>query len=286
MTLTLGGRYEEWRAYDGLNFSTSPALSVNQPERRALGFSPKASLEWRPADQWSARLSFGQAWRFPTVGELYQAITTGPVLTSPDPTLRPERARSAELAIERRGGRGSVRLSLFDEVIDDALISQSGPLPGLTGLFTYVQNVGQTRARGVEVALDRRDLLPRLDVQASVTLSDARTVRDNAFPAAQGKRLPSVPLWKATAVVTWRPADRLSLTGAARYASRNYANLDNSDTVGNTWQGFYKYLVVDMRATYRLTDHLELALGVDNLGNDRYFLFHPFPQRSYSAQIG
>ncbi len=286
LTLTLGGRYEDWRAYDGVNFSTVPALSVNQPERRAQGFSPKASLEWRPADQWSARLSFGQAWRFPTVGELYQAITTGPVLSAPDPTLRPERARSEELAIEKRSGKGSVRLSLFNEVIDDALVSQNGPLQGQTGLFTYVQNVERTRARGVEVALDQRDLLPDIDVQASVTWSDAKTVKDSVFPAAEGKRLPSVPLWKATAVVTWRPADRLSLTGAARYASRNYANLDNSDVVGNTWQGFYKYLVADMRATYRLTDHLDVALGVDNLGNDRYFLFHPFPQRSYTAQIG
>jgi len=286
LTLTLGGRYEWWRAYEGFNFSTSPTLVVNQPERRAEGLSPKASLEWRLADQWSARLSFGQAWRFPTVGELYQAITTGTVLTSPDPTLRPERARSEELAIEKRNAKGSVRLSLFNEVIDDALISQNGALPGLTGTYTYVQNVERTRARGVEIAIDQRDVLARIDVQASVTLADAKTVRDSAFPAAEGKRLPSVPKWKATAVVTWRPVDRLSLTGAARYASRNYANLDNSDTVGNTWQGFYKYLVVDMRATYRLTDHLDLAVGVDNVNNDRYFLFHPFPQRSYTAQIG
>ena len=72
---------------------------------------------------------------------------------------------------------------------------------------------------------------------------------------------------------------------AARFTSRNYANLANDDTVGQTWQGFYRYFVVDMRATYRLSDHIELAVGVDNLGNDRYFLFHPFPQRSVTAQV-
>lgn len=282
LTLTLGGRYEWWRAFDGYNFSAAPALSVSQPERRAEGFSPKASLEWKPTEQWSARLSFGQAYRFPTVGELYQAVTTGTVISVPDPNLKPERARSAELAIERRDGRGTIRLSLFNEVVDDALIAQSGLLNGQTA--TFVQNVDRTRARGVELAIDRRDVVPRIDLQGSVTYADARTVKDSVFPAAEGKLLPSVPHWKASAVVTWRPTDKVSLTAAARYASRNYATLDNSDVVGNTYQGFYKYFVVDARAQFRVTEHFELAVGVDNLNNDRYFLFHPFPQRSFTVE--
>ena len=55
------------------------------------------------------------------------------------------------------------------------------------------------------------------------------------------------------------------------------------DTVGNTYQGFYKYFVVDLRAAMRVNDHITLSLGIDNVNNDRYFLFHPFPQRSYFA---
>jgi iron complex outermembrane receptor protein len=85
--------------------------------------------------------------------------------------------------------------------------------------------------------------------------------------------------------LTWRAGPRLTLTAAARFASRNYASLTNDDIVGQTYQGFYKYAVVDLRAVYRLSDHLDLALGVDNINNDRYFLFHPFPQRSFSAQV-
>jgi iron complex outermembrane receptor protein len=295
LTLTLGGRYEWWRAYDGFNVSASPALApTNQPERRATGFSPKASLEWKPAEHWTAQLSFGQAYRFPTVGELYQAVTTGAILAVPDPTLKPERARSEELAVERHDAHGSVRLSLFNEVVDDALISQSGPLPvppaacGLTApavcTGSYVQNVDRTRARGLELAVDRRDVVPGIDLQASLTYADAQTVKDTAFPAAVGKLLPSVPHWKASAVVTWRPSDAVSLTAAARYASRNYATLDNSDVVGNTYQGFYKYFVIDARALFRVTDHFALAVGVDDLNNDKYFLFHPFPQRSFTVE--
>ena len=43
--------------------------------------------------------------------------------------------------------------------------------------------------------------------------------------------------------------------------------------------------MLDARATFRLTDHLEAALGAENLTDERYFLFHPFPQRSISAEI-
>lgn len=286
LTLTVGGRYEWWRAYDGVNFSTVPSLSVRQPTRSARGFSPKASLTYTPAPGWEIRASLGKAYRFPTVGELYQAVTTGNVLTSPNPDLEPERALSEELAVERKDRNGTMRLSLFNESIEDALISQSAILvPGLPAV-NYVQNIDRTRARGIEFAVQRTNFpANRIDLSGSATYTDATTRKDLAFPGAVGKTLPSVPRWKATAVVTWRPEDAVTLTVAARYASRNYGTLDNSDAVGNTYQGFYKYLVVDLRAKFRITDHYGFAIGVDNVNNDRYFLFHPFPQRTVHAEV-
>ncbi len=285
LTLTVGGRYEWWRAYDGRNFSMSPAIAVDQPALSAHTFSPKASIAWAAGHAWTVRASFGEAYRFPTVGELYQ-IVTSPVAAVPNPTLKPERALSEELAIEQHDAHGSIRLSLFNEAISNALIAQLAPVNGnpLT-LATFVQNVDRTRARGVELAAQRTDLIPRVDLSGSVTYADAETRRDRALPAADGKLLPQVPHWKATVVGTWRPTDQLSLTAAARYSSRNYGTIDNSDSVGNTFQGFYKYLVVDLRAQLRVNAHWALGLGVDNVTNDTYFLYHPFPQRSFQADL-
>ena len=282
LTLTAGGRYEWWKAYDGRNFSLSPLKSVDQPALSANKFSPKASLAWAPVRTWTVRASFGEAWRFPTVGELYQLVVTPPVASIPDPNLKPERALSEELAIERHDTHGSIRVSLFNEAVKDALLSQTGTLNG--SLATFVQNVDRTRARGVELAVNRTGLLPRIDLSGSVTYADAKTRRDTALPTAEGKLLPSVPHWKATLVGTWRPTDAISLTAAGRYSSRNYGALDNSDVVGNTYGGFYKYLVVDLRAQVKAGDHMTFAVGVDNVNNDRYFLFHPFPQRTIFAQ--
>ncbi len=284
---TAGGRYEFWRAYDGFNFSASPALSVMQPELDSANFSPKASLAWEATSTWTLTASVGEAYRFPTVSELYQAITTGAVLTVPNPDLKPEHAMSAELAIERKLENGRFRLSLFSEDISDALISQSAPLlPGSTTLFNYVQNIDHVRSRGVELVVQKNDvLLAGLELQGSVTYVDSTIVSDPAFAAAVGRRTPQVPRWRATAVATYRPSDEWSITLAARYSDRVYATIDNSDIYTHTYQGFDAYFVVDARVNYQITERWSAALGVDNLNNRKYFLFHPFPQRTVLAEL-
>jgi iron complex outermembrane receptor protein len=286
LRLTLGARYEWWKAYGGRNFSASPALDVDQPTRDAQGLSPKASLQWKPRSKWTLTLSGGRALRFPTVSELYQAISTGPTITVPNPNLKPEKAISAEFAVERKIPDGRIRLSLFHESIKDALISQSAPLvAGSTTLFNYVQNIGRTRTNGLELAIDKRNLLPRFDISGSFTLADPKIVSDPIFAAAEGKLIPQVPRRKATLVATWHPSERLSLTAAARYSSRLYGTIDNSDTVGHTYQGFEGYFVADVRALYHLTRQIDVAAGVENLTDKRYFLFHPFPGRTFTAEL-
>lgn len=287
LELTLGARYEAWRAYDGRNFSLAPALDVAQPGQSAQGISPKASLRWLPSPGWSLTFSAGQAYRFPTVSELYQAISTGPTLTVPNPNLRPERARSAELAGIWTNRSGHVRLSLFGESIRNALISQTAPLvPGSTALFGFVQNVEHVRTTGLELAFERRGLgVANLDLSGSVTLARPRVVEDAAFPAAEGKNIPQVPRRRATLVMTWRGSDGASLTLAGRYASRSFGTIDNSDIVAHTYQGFEGYLVADARANLRIGQQWNVAFGVENLTNQKYYLFHPFPQRSFTAEL-
>jgi iron complex outermembrane receptor protein len=287
LRLTVGARYEGWRAFGGRNFSLAPALDVAQPGQSADGLSPKASLRWLPTRGLSVTLSAGQAWRFPTVSELYQAISTGPSLTVPDPNLRPERARSAELAGMWSTRQGHVRLSLFNESIRDALISQTAPLlPGSSALFSFVQNVERVRTSGIELAFQRQGVgVPKLDLSGSVTLTRPKVVEDPAFAAAEGKDLPQVPRRRATLVLTWRESETASLTLAGRYSSRSFATIDNSDVVGHAFQGFESYLVADARANFRIGEHWNAAFGVENLTNEKYYIFHPFPQRSFTAEL-
>jgi iron complex outermembrane receptor protein len=77
------------------------------------------------------------------------------------------------------------------------------------------------------------------------------------------------------------PVSRFALTLAGRYSSKLYTTLDNSDVRFNTYQGFSEWFVADARANLKFDQHWTGSLGVDNLLNRKYFLFHPFPQRTY-----
>ena len=275
---TLGGRYENWRAYDGFNFSASPVLNVTQPKLSTSAVSPKASLAWNADDNWTFSASWGMAYRMPTVTELYQAITTGTQLTVPNPNLKPERANSYELAAERKTESSRVRISLFREDIANALLSQSAPLvPGSNTLFSYVQNVNRTRAQGVELVAEQNDVFSTgLELSGSLTYVNGRTIKDTAFPAAVGKFTPQLPKLRGDAVATYHLSDALAFTLAGRYSDRSFGTIDNSDPVSQTFQGFAGYLVLDARVHYQWDDNWSFSAGVDNLNNDKYFLFHPF----------
>lgn len=291
---TLGGRFENWRAFDGENFSQSPALDISQPKLSGSYFSPKASLAWQPDQSWAFTASYGRAYRMPTVMELYQAVTTGTVLSVPNPNLNPERADSYEASAEYEMTGGRVRLSFFEEDVADALISQSTPLPpGSTStapasntLFNFVQNVDRVRSRGVEAVADQNNVLfDGLELSGSFTFVNSRIAADAAFPKAIGKHTPQVPKWRASMVATYRPDAAWAFTLAARYADRSFGILDNSDVVSHTYQGFESYFVLDTHVHYAIDNRWSASFGVDNLNNRKYFIFHPFPQRIFLLEL-
>jgi len=299
-TLTTGGRLENWKAYDGFNLQTqtnaagniTSVLAQSQPGVGASRFSPKASLAFEPSHDWLLTASIGQASRFPTVAELYQVVTAGPTLAVPNPNLKPESILSEEVAIERRYADGKIRLSLFNEHVRDALISQLGYLNGASGpTASFTTNVALIRNTGAELAVQKNNVLVEgLETFGSATYVDARILSDPTFVStiggttAVGKRVPNIPLWRATAGVTYRPDAYWSMTAALRYSSKQYATLDNTDVIPHVFQAFDGFTVVDLRAQYKMTDQATLNFGIDNVGNTKYTLFHPFPGRTFVAE--
>jgi iron complex outermembrane receptor protein len=289
---TLGARYESWRAYDGYNFPIPANSPGNPPEVERSGLSPKASVAWRVDREWRAMASFGKALRFPTVGELYQNVQTGTSFNRPNPFLKPEKVLSGELAVQRTLANGRLRVSLFEEHVTDALISQTSNIAGVALPVSFVQNVDKTRQRGIELVGERKDVFIKgLELGGSATLVDAGIMQNDGYvptvPGATsvGKRTPYVPRWRATATASYRPDDRFVYTLAARYSTRQYATVDNSDINPSTYQGFDGYFVTDVRVRYLVDRHWSAALGVDNLNNRKYILFHPFPQRTVTAEL-
>ena len=174
------------------------------------------------------------------------------------------------------------------------MIAQFLPLvAGSPTLYSYVSNADRVRARGVELSASEHSIgIENLELSGSVTYVDPRILaisgRASATApagAAIGKMLPNIPDWRMTAVATYRANERASVTLAGRYSGKMYTTLDNADVNPNVYQGFSAWFVADAKAVYRVGKGLTASLGVDNLLNRKYFLFHPFPQRTIVGNL-
>jgi len=286
--LTPGLRWENWRAFAGYRAKDFSATRVrtDYADRSKSALSPKLALAWKPSPLWNARLSLAEAYRFPTVGELFQgSISANGSVTNNDPNLRPERALDKDLTVERSLGKdGLLRVSLFEEDVRRALINQSTLLANGTS-FSGTQNVGRIRTRGAEIAYDRRKfLLDSLDLNVAISYTDAKILENPDLPASVGKQVPRIPYWQTRAGITWRATSWLALSGQVRTASRQYNTLDNSDPYGG-YGGTDKYTVVDLKATATIRKGLTASLGCDNVGDYRYYVYHPMPERTWFAEI-
>jgi len=279
----LGARVEQWKGHDGATANAS--TTVQHPERKETFVSPKAALAFQASDDWTLKASAGRAVRMPTVSELYQGGINGQgTLINNDPSLRPEKSWTSELTAERLGEKSALRLTAFFERTSDALYAQTNVL--VTPNVSNVQNVDRMRTHGVEAAWSRDDALLRgLDLNGSITWTDSKISRNDKFPASVGKWQPRIPEWRASAVASYRVSDQLTVTGAARYSGKQYSTLDNSDPNGFAYQGASKYFTTDLRVVYRLNRQWSVAGGVDNANNYKYWNFHPYPQRSWFAEV-
>jgi iron complex outermembrane receptor protein len=236
------------------------------------------------------KASVGRAVRFPTVGELYGATSTVNSQYINDPNLQPEKSWTGELSAEQELGSGLLRLTLFGERTRDSLYSQTTFDPVANRNISRVQNVDEIRTHGVELAYNGSDVLAKgLDLGGSVTYTRSLIRANRGFVVTPGDTIgkwqPNIPDWRMTALASYRWDARWSTTLAARYSGRQYRTLDNSDVNGFTYQGVSRYFTVDARVRYQFDKRTTAAFGIDNLNNDKYWNFHPYPQRSYVAEL-
>jgi iron complex outermembrane recepter protein len=305
LKLTLGGRLENWRAFDGFNINNlantatgaiTPLPPTVQPQLNSTNFSPKASLSYDPNKQWNITANFGESWRYPTVAELYQNVTSGGVNFLANPLLKPEHDYTGELNIERRWDDGRVRLTIFKERTYNALISQTTTVTNAStnaqSLQSAVSNVDAIQMQGVELYGEKDNVAFKgLQLFGSVTYVDSRILADANWMGSDpvtkqpdsviGKRVPNVPDWRAKFGFTYRPNDSWAYTVAARYSGKQYSTLDNTDNTPHVFGAFDNFFVVDMKIHYKATQNFAFDFGIDNVFNEQYFLFHPFPGRTF-----
>jgi outer membrane receptor protein involved in Fe transport len=205
--LTVGaGVRHEWRA--------SPEES-DEREGATVGH---VSASWMLHESVVARGTFATSHRWPTLNELARDFRVGNVLTTANPDLRPERARSGDLGVSWQQPKSSVSVTGFWSVVDDAIASVTQST-GAT-IVRQRQNAGDAHASGVEIEAEARTST-YYRLRASMVFMNA-TFQDAADPALEGKRLPQVP--KTTVSVggdVFLPWS-ITATGFVRFTGEQY----------------------------------------------------------------
>ena len=287
----LGARLENWTASNGLTtFGVGNPANISYAQRSENYISPKAALSYEWSSDTVLKASAGRAVRMPTVSELYGATSTTNSQYINDPNLKPEKSLTMELSAEKEFGNGALRVTFFRENTQDSLYSQTTFDPLANKNVSRVQNIGRILTNGLEVSYNGVNVLKKgLDLSGSITYADSVIKENKGFVLVAGdtigKQQPNIPKWRATALASYRLDEHWSASLGARYSGVQFRTLNNGDVNGYTYQGVSEYFTTDVRVRYVVNKQWTASVGIDNLNNYQYWNFHPYPNRSYVAEL-
>ncbi|MER2491591.1 TonB-dependent receptor [Catenovulum sediminis] len=274
--LALGLRYEDWQTEQGYIGAT--ALK----NRAESAFSPKVSLGYFPTDKLSLRYSVARAVRFPIVEELYRnedAIGGGSAFIS-DPSLNPEKGVFHNVSINQALDNGQLGLNLFYDVVEDVIFNQS--TQSNSGTITTSLPSDEVATKGVEFSYQAEQLggLP-LHIKYNLSYIDAEITKNQLDPSIIGNAFPRLPKWRSNLVLAYQTSKTTEVSTNLRYASNAYSRLDNQDIAENVFGAQDDYLIAGIKGNWQLNSQLKLSLGVDNINNEKAYVYHPWPQRTF-----
>lgn len=282
LTAYLGFREDWWNTYDGY---ANQAGTVDYPKEyashSASSFNPKLAIVYEPFAKTTLRTSLGQAFRPPTIYELYRTWTTSRGVTyAGNPNLNPEKTTSWDLGIEQGLWRGcKLKAAYFENYVKDLIYSST-----VTSTYYDKINAGKAEIRGIEVELEQRfDLGLRLFANLTYN-EDANIKKNEAKPETEGKWLTDVPekMFNLGVELIKGP---FSGSLVARYVSKRYSDDANRDTVNDVYASYDPYFVTDLKLSYRLTKFATASFSVDNIFDKDYFSFYKAPRRKWFTEL-
>ncbi|SFH49361.1 iron complex outermembrane recepter protein [Nitrosospira sp. Nsp14] len=289
--VTAGARQEWWAATKGV------VGSLSVPDRNESALSPKVSLGYEPG-QWKYRYSFGRAHRFPVIAELYQSLSSPQSILIANSSLKPENGVHHNFMIEYGLSKGYIRVNAFRDDIKDA-IQQVVSASGITTRSGF-QNIGEISTTGVELIYDQRRILgSKFDFMFNGTWMNAKVEKGPIVSFTEstgqqanydmtGKQRIRLPHWRANFFGTYNATEAWDISLSGRYTSDSFNDPDNRDHVNNVFGAQSDFFFMDFKTSYRHKFQNGLrsrfSFGITNLNNDKAFVFHPYPQRTYLVE--
>jgi vitamin B12 transporter len=203
-----------------------------------------AALAWAITPVYTARVSYGNAFRLPTFNDLFYPGYA-------NPNLQPERSNSVEAALDANTAYGTFTAAVYDTRIHD-LISYDSQT------FLPV-NVGRAHIQGLDFSY-KGTLGQSTPVSLAVGILNPQDVTDRTWLNRRPRQTVSLSvdhMW-----------DELHLHALSTGVSVLYG--------GTTWDDQFNtlylpsYTTVSLRASYRVNAHLALSATLSNLFNRDY----------------
>jgi len=286
-----GARLDVWSAsggHDILNsWDDNQSYDRTFADREQSRVSPKASISWAP-NEFSARYSFSRAYRFALAQELFENKSAGSSAIVSNPDLGPESGNFHNLALAYEIPEGLVSVDFFYNTIENEVMNSTKVVDG-QNLATFL-GIGETETIGVQMVYKQDNLfdLP-LDLNLNGTWLDKQIVSNPDRPELVGKQWVRTSNWKANGSATYHLTDQWDTTLSANYRGPQYAEEDNSDNTSGVYGASDEYVLLNVKTQYvqPLAHDMTatFSMGVDNLLNEDYFDYHPYPQRTYFANV-
>ena len=275
----IGAREDWWRVFSG--FSDIYGVQSQQfPTNTENHFSPKGALVYTPFDGTVFRTSLGQAFRPPTIYDLFRTAQFYGITWYPNPHLKPETNTAWDIGGEQKLWKGGVfKATYFVNHMNNFIDYQIN----LNTATSNTVNVGKADIKGVELSLEQR-FDKWLHLFANYTNNDAKVVRDAAFPTAANCQLTNIPreMFNVGGDVTYK-AWSGSLIG--RYVGKRYGQADNSDTTNGVFGSYDPYFTADARLSYQITSFASVSLAARNIFNEHYFAYYQAPGRQWFGTV-
>lgn len=235
LTLTAGARHDDHDTFGGK--TTFAANGV---------FSPNGGTT-------TLRGSYGEGFKTPSLFQLFSDFGNR--------TLRPESSKGWDAGITHRFLDGAIEVGAtwFYRNTSNQIVFISCATP-LTGIcvnrrFGTYDNVAQARAKGLEFGLTLKPV-EALTVQANYSWIDAEN-------RANGLKLARRPSQSVNASIDYKWAFGLETGATVTHVDDSFDNASNTRRLDG-------YVLVDLRASYPITQGVSIYGRIENLFNEEY----------------
>jgi len=297
LTFYAGLRYDHWKVFDASTNLYYPGTGEPLPtdDKSKTFVSPKLSVVIRPEAKTIIRVSAGDAFRGPTIWEVFKYSHKPDGESSmPNPDLDPETVRSYETSIQRTFfDTFTLGATYFDNHIDDMIYEvETIDIDDNGVIDSQYLNVGKGYTRGYEISLDYR-ISEEITFFADLTRTKTKITDVDVDPEKLSvdildKKFRDVPEDMYTFGVNLKRGGFYSDIIAHYVGGDQFAEEDNSDIYDDRYGGYDPHTTVDIILGYKIK-HYQLSLSVYNITDKEYWEGHggsANPGRTYMAKVG